>query len=251
MFKRHFVRAVLCRVWLPITLAVIVGLANERGVARAQQSAAPTIPRNSSGPSATVGSSTSEADQKARIMASDRWKRVEQEFHQWLSVQVVSTPEQVDQMKAKLNAQIRNMSAAELSQFLDQWDAKLKILLGKDASEARQWLGEYLSVIADGYRPQFLKKLGITDVTNLTAAQIEDELDKLRAERMEFQEQRAFFDANRQQWVQRSQQWQAASNASLQQAGEGTAAEYGTYQTPYSPRQYNYQPLPPLIPFFW
>ncbi len=38
-------------------------------------------------------------------------------------------------------------------------DAKLKVLLGKDASQAREWLGQYLSVIADGYRPKFLAKL--------------------------------------------------------------------------------------------
>jgi hypothetical protein len=192
-----------------------------------------------------------ESAKKAQIMSSDRWKSVENEFNQWLAIQVVFTPKQVERMKAKLHAEIQKMSAAELEQFLDQWDAKLKVLLGKDAGEARQWLGEYLSVIADGYRPQFLKKLGIKDVTNLTANQIEDELDRLRADRLEFQQQRAFSDADRKQWLQRSQQWQSASSASLEQAGQGTAAEYGSYQTPTSPRQYNYQPLPPIVPFFW
>jgi uncharacterized protein YdiU (UPF0061 family) len=176
---------------------------------------------------------------------------MENEFGQWLAMQVVYTPKQADQMKAKLAAEVNRMSAAELQQFLDQWDAKLKVLLGSDAAEAREWLAQYLSVIADGYRPKFLKKLGIRDVTNLTAAQIEDELDTLRAERMDFQQQRAFFDAGRQRSLQQAQQWQAASNQSLQDAGQGTAAEYGTYQTPYSPRQYNYQPLPPIVPFFW
>lgn len=250
MFKRRLLLGASCRTWQLAGLVVLLELTADAGLAFAQQpvnSPSLTAP-NASGQS---GATPSEAEQKARILASDHWKRVEQEFHQWLAVQVVMTPRQVEQMKAKLQAQIQHMSAAELSQFLDQWDAKLKVLLGKDASEARQWLGEYLSVIADGYRPQFLKKLGITDVTNLTAAQIEDELDQLRADRLEFQQQRAFFDASRQQSMQRSEQWQAASNASMQEAGQGTASEYGTYQTPYSPREYNYQPLPPLIPYFW
>ena len=62
--------------------------------------------------------------------------------------------------------------AAELQQFLDQWDAKLKVLLGRDADEARAWLGQYMSAMADGYRQQFLKKMGLTDVSHATAAQI-------------------------------------------------------------------------------
>jgi hypothetical protein len=243
----------LCRVWLLTALIVLAKLAVDNASTlaqplttqgKAEANAASGLPR-------TDATTTSEAAQKNQILSSDRWKRVENEFGQWLAVQVVMTPQQVDRMKAKLHGEIQNMSAAELQQFLNQWDAKLNVLLGKDAAEARQWLGQYLSVIADGYRPKFLKKLGISDLTNLTAAQIEDELNKLRADRMDFQQQRAFFDAGRQRSLQQAQQWQAASNQSLQDAGQGTAAEYGTYQTPYSPRQYNYQPLPPIVPFFW
>jgi hypothetical protein len=202
----------------------------------------------SGGPS---GFSPAEVAAREAILNSDRWKRVESEFGKWLSLQVVYTPQQVAKMRARLHAEVQKMSAAELQQFLDQWDAKLKVLLGKDADEARQWLGEYLSVIADGYRPTFLKKIGIKDVTTLSASQIEDELDRLRAERMTFQQQRAFYNAGQQQWVQRAQQWQQASQGSLDQAGQGTAAEYSSYQTPMAPKQYNYQPLPPIVPFIW
>jgi len=86
---------------------------------------------------------------------------------------------------------------------------------------------------------------------NPTAAQIEDELDRLRADRLEFQEQRAFFDVSRQLSVQRAQQWQSATNASLQQTGQRNAAQFNSHLPPPSPRQYNFQPRPPLIPFFW
>ncbi|HEY2883172.1 MAG TPA: nuclear transport factor 2 family protein, partial [Pirellulales bacterium] len=133
------------------------------------------------------GESAADAAKRAEILNSDRWKKVQKEFQEWLSMQVVYTPQQVEKMRAKLNAEINKMSAAELQQFLDQWDAKLKVLLGKDAGEVREWLGEYMSVIADGYRPTFLKKLGITDVSTLSAAQIEEGLDRIRADRLNFQ----------------------------------------------------------------
>lgn len=242
-----------CRVWLLLALTILAKLTADNAATLAQQPATqPRVPAKAdSALPETVDRTTSEAAQKALILSSDRWQRIESEFRQWLAVQVVYTPLQLERMESKLHTEIQNMSAAELQQFLDQWDAKLKVLLGKDASEAREWLGQYLSVIADGYRPTFLKKLGITDVTNLSAAQIEDELDNLRADRMDFLQQRAVFETSRKLSQQQAQQWQAASNPSLQQAGQGTAAEYGTFQSPYSPRQYNYQPLPPIAPFFW
>jgi len=244
----------LFTVWLPAAMTVMVNLAAVQPCAFAQQSTAhPAASTNADlGRPTTNDAAASNAIRRNQILASDRWKRVEHEFAQWLAVQVVCTPEQAERMKAKLQAEIQTMSAPELEQFLDQWDAKLKILLGGNAAEARQWLAANLSVIAEGYRPQFLKRLGITtDVTNLTAAQIEEELDRLRADRMEFEQQHAFFNTSRQFWADRSRQWQTASSTSLQQAGQGTAGQYDSFQSPYSPRQYNYQPLPPIVPFFW
>ncbi len=101
------------------------------------------------------------------------------------------------------------MSPADLERFLDQWDAKLKILLGSDAAEAREWLGQYLSVLATGKRQEFLQRLGITDVGDLSAAQIEDTLNSIRAQRLMLQQQRSTFEAGRQQSVQMAQQFQS------------------------------------------
>jgi hypothetical protein len=217
-----------------------------------KQAAGPVVSSRADRAAAPVSPSTpSEAAQKAEIMSSERWKRVEKEFAQWLSVQVIYTPAQVEAFKTKLKAEIQNMSASELQQFLDQWDAKLQILLGRDTAQAREWLGQYLSVIADGYRPTFLKKLGITDVSNLSASQIEDELNRLRAERLAFQQQRSAFNLAREEHVQMAEQFHNQQREILKQSGTGQAAEYGTFQSPMSPRQYNYQPLPPIVPFFW
>ncbi len=196
-------------------------------------------------------SDDAESKKKAQILASDRWKKVVQEFDQWLAVQVVYTPEQVAQIKAKLAAQVQTMSASELEEFLNQWDAKLKVLLGKDAAEAREWLAQNLQVMADGYRKQFLKQLGITDVTKMTAAQIEEAMERMRADRLALVQQREVFDASRQQQVRMAQEMEAASNTARQDAANNQAAQYPTYQSQYSPRRYDYAPRPPLLPVFW
>jgi len=187
-----------------------------------------------------------------KILASERWKKVQAEFEKWLSVQVIYTPSQVDDLKKKLAAQVQRMSPTEIEQFLDQWDAKLKVLLSPDAAEAREWLGQYLSVIANGRRREFLEGLGVNkDVSKLTAAQIEDQINAVRAKRLAFQQQRAGFEAGRQQSLQMAEQFQNEQREVLQQSGTGQAAGYGTYQSQFAPRQYNWQPLPPIVPFIW
>ena len=97
-----------------------------------------------------------EASQKAIILSSDRWKQVQKQFDEWMSVQVVFTPQQAEEYRAKLKAQAQNMSAEELEAFLSEWAAKLEVLRGKDATEARAWLGQNLSIMADGFRKEFL-----------------------------------------------------------------------------------------------
>jgi hypothetical protein len=143
------------------------------------------------------------------------------------------------------------MSVRDLERFMIDWDEKLEVLQGKDAAEAREWLGQNLSMMADGYRRQFLQQLGIGDVSTMTAAQIEEKLLDLRAERLGFEQERANFNVGRQNAAQRAQQFHADQRVVLQQSGASQAAGMGTYQTQYGPRQYNYQPLPPIIPFFW
>lgn len=200
---------------------------------------------------ATAMAADTEAAKKEQILASERWKKVVQQFDQWLAVQVVYSPQQAAQIKEKLAAQVQSMSAAELESFLNQWDAKLKVLLGKDAGEARAWLAANLQVMADGYRKQFLKQLGISDVSTMTAAQIEDAIERMRSERLALVQQREVFDYSRQQQVRIAQDMEAASNAARRDAGQGQAAQYGTFTSPYSPRQNIIEPRPPILPVLW
>jgi hypothetical protein len=196
-------------------------------------------------------SQSAEAMKKKQILASDRWKAVGEEFRKWLAVQVLYTPAQVEQVRSRLATEAKEMSSAELEQFLDQWDAKLTVLLGNDAREAREWLGQYLSVVADGRRKQFLENLEISDVSQLTAAQIEDRIVRIRAQRLRYQRQRSAFDATREQQLRLARQFRDDNRAVLRESGARQAAQFGTNQTQLAPRQYDYRPPPPIIPFFW
>ncbi len=143
------------------------------------------------------------------------------EFQKWLASQAIYTPADVQRITANLKAQIQAMPANELQGFLDDWQAKLKVLNGKDFQDAQQWLGEYLSVLTDGFRRQTLKDLGLTDVANMSAGQLEDAIVRIRANRLTTQQRRAAFDQSRQQMVQMVQQSNAATQQALQQSNSG------------------------------
>lgn len=191
----------------------------------------------------------SENSAKAQILNSPRWKQMIEEFNKWLSIQVVYSPQQVQDIKSRLQVEIQTMSASDLQQFLDQWDAKLKVLLGKDAAEAREWVGQFLSVAADGYRKKVFDRLGITNISTMSAAQIENAIHNIRAQELHMKQERSVFDQGRTFQAQTAQQFQTDQRAALQRAGESQAPKFGSYQTPMSPKQFDWRPLPPIIPF--
>jgi hypothetical protein len=191
--------------------------------------------------SGTVNSA--EAGSKAKILASQEWKQAYDEFQKWLASQAIYTPADVERIKANLAAQIQIMPASELQGFLDDWQARLKVLNGRDFQDAQQWLGEYLFVVTDGFRRQTLKNLGLTDVANMTAAQLEDAIIRIHADRLSRMQSRVAFEQNRQQMVQMVQQSNAAAQQARQQSNFG-AARFGTNQSPYRPQRFNPPPRP-------
>ncbi|MCC7086224.1 MAG: hypothetical protein IT427_14570 [Pirellulales bacterium] len=190
-----------------------------------------------------------DAAAKELILDSSRWREMQKEFHEWLSMQVVYSPQQVAEIKARLAAEIEKMSAAELQQFLDQWEAKLKVLLGQDATEGREWLGQFLSVAADGYRKQVFQRLGITNVWSMSAAQIEEAIQNIRSKELHLKQERAVFNQGRTEQMQSVERFRTDERSAMQRAGESKAGEFGSYQTPMSPKQYNWSPRAPLIPW--
>jgi hypothetical protein len=172
-----------------------------------------------------------ETEMKAKILASAEWKQAFDEFQKWLASQAIYTPADVERMKANLLAQVQNMPAAELQGFLDDWQARLKVLNGRDFQEAQQWLGEFLSVVTDGFRRRTLQNLGVTDVSKMSAAELEDAIIRIRADQMARQQRHAAFDQSRQQAIKRVQQ----NNAARPGRSSG-AAQFGTVGSPYRPR---------------
>jgi hypothetical protein len=205
------------------------------------------------GPTGRAAASTSQAPAnssdpaRAKIMASDEWKQISVGYQKWLSTQPIYTSKQIDRINGKLDAQIRSMPTSELQGFLDDWQAKLKVLNGKNFQEAQDWLGAYTTNMADGYRRNYLQSMGLTDIPNMSAKQLESAITEIRANQSTIVQDQASFNQVRQQTVQTVQQNMAATqqadqNASMQDGG----GEYSTFQSPYSPMMFNDNFIPPV-----
>jgi hypothetical protein len=189
---------------------------------------------------------------KAQLLAGPSWKRVEEEFQKWAAVQVLYTPAQFEQMKARLIAEIKRLSAADLQQFIAELDAKLKLLLTKDAVEAQAWLGQYLSVMADGYRQKFVGQ--VPDFFNMTSEQIEDEYHRLQSKILSLQHAQAQFDISNAQVVKGTEATLAAARRAAARdanaVGSVGGSSSGGYQSHYSPKQSSHEYHPPQLNFF-
>ena len=202
-----------------------------------------TKPTPDRGAPSTPTATSPDAAKKAALLAGDSWRHVETEFNAWAADQIIYTPQQMEQTKAKLRAEMEKMSAAELQKFIAEMDAKLKLLRSKDAVAARAWLGSYLSVMADGYRERFLKD--VPDFASMTGPQIEEEYLQLKAKVLSKQRAQSSFDTGRAQSVQSTLQSDAARRAAMQSANAASRAEpSSSYQSPYSPKQSSHEPPP-------
>ena len=124
---------------------------------------------------------------RAEILASERWRRAIFELDEWLAVQPVYTPEQVRRIKAGLADRVAGMSSYELDYLLDTLDFKLRILASPEAAEAREWLGRYLSVMADAKRAALLRDL--PNVVEMTSGELIEGLREVEAKRAAVEKQ--------------------------------------------------------------
>jgi hypothetical protein len=202
-----------------------------------KQPAASTTPAPAAAAQPSSDIPTSEVDERAAIVKSERWQRLEHEFNEWLSVQVIYTPEQVHFMQQELYNETSKMTVPELKRFLDEMEAKLNVVLSPDAAETRAWLGQYLSMVATGYREQLLKT--VPDFVNMTAAQLEQQHMQLRARRLQGQQQSAAFARGRSELMQSVQRQQERDRQDAAAARESSRApRFNTVQRTLAPRQY-------------
>ena len=156
---------------------------------------------------------------KAEIMNSSRWRRAIFELGEWLSAQVVYTPTQVRNIKAEFNQKVEKMTSHELEYLLDDLDAKFQIIDTPEARDARAWLGQYLAAMSDQKRAETLRD--VPNIVTMSAAQLQQEIQRIEQKRGGLQQRQAAFDQGRQQLVERAQaarqQTAAASAAAMRQ----------------------------------
>jgi hypothetical protein len=196
-----------------------------------QPAAAPAkAPAAAAAPAAAKDDDDGDLARKAEIMNSPRWRRVIFELGEWLSAQQIYAPQEVHNIKADFNKRVTAMSSYELEYLLEDLDNKFKILETPEAKDARQWVGQYLSVMSDTKRAEVLKD--VPDVVKMSSAQLQQEIDKIEQKKAGLQQRQAAFDSSRQQLVERAQAARqataAASNAAAAQMQSGVS--YSPYR---------------------
>jgi len=213
-----------------LTIAILaVGTAALPVCSFAQQPAAPAKAAS------TKAADDDDGDlaRKAEIMNSPRWRRAIFELGEWLSSQQLYTPQEVHNIKADFNRRVAGMSSYELEYLLEDLDSKFKILETPEAKDARQWVGQYLSVMSDSKRAEVLKD--VPDVVTMSSAQLQQEIDKIEQKKASLQQRQAAFDSSRQQLVERAQAARQATAAASNSAA--ASAQSGVSYSPYRGNQ--------------
>jgi methyl-accepting chemotaxis protein len=167
---------------------------------------------------------------KAEIMNGQRWRRAIFELSEWLSSQQIYSPQEVNRIKADFNRRVAGMSSYELEYLLDDLDAKFKILETPEAKDARAWVGQYLAVMSDSKRAEVLKD--VPDVVTMSAAQLQQEVDRIEQTKASLQQRQQAFDQSRQTMVdQAAAARQATAAASRAAMAQTRAAPFSPYHS--------------------
>lgn len=135
-------------------------------------------------PSATSSDTADRADEahrKAEVLAGSRWRRAMHELDEWLAAQPVYSADRVQRIKADLATRVAGMTSYEVEYLLEGLDEKLHVLESPEATEAREWLGRYLAVMADDRRAALLAD--VPNVLEMSAAEVTSKLADIEAQR--------------------------------------------------------------------
>jgi hypothetical protein len=156
-------------------------------LAQANATAQPVTSPVANSPAATEAAAPADAARKAKLLASERWRRALFEFDQWLVRQPVYTPAQVRKIKADLAARIDSMSSFDLDYLLDTLEAKLAVLSSPETEDARTWLGRYLAVMADRKREEVLGE--VPNILDMSSTELEAAVHRIEAKRTAVEQQ--------------------------------------------------------------
>jgi len=226
------------RIFAQQILAVAVAL--QGLMTWAQSVSEPTTPPVTIDPK-VIAAAADEAARRMKIIMGPTWQEVKEQYGQWMKQQVIYTPAQLKQLNDKIEFEIRTLPADELQEFIDDWNAKLKIVRSSQSTEARDWLGVYLTNMTDGYRRRYLQKLGITDPAKMSAQELESAISRVRADQASVKQYGAGFERSREASVAAAQSAVAAT-ASARTETQINASAAPTYQTPYTPSKPVWEP---------
>jgi hypothetical protein len=180
---------------------------------------------------------------RRKILDSDRWRQANRALNQWLSVQQLYQPEEVDTIKAEMATRIAHMSPAELETLLKDMEERTKVLLSPEAEDARLWLKQFLAVARN---PEQQLGRNLPDVLNMTPAQIRQEIRWLEQHRESRAQAQAAFDRTRNVQGQMARDAQAARQAAREPISNRGNWPANTPRTrsQYSPRREVRPPTP-------
>jgi len=213
--------------------------------------AAPAKP--AAGTSGDTPLSAEDQAKKNEILKSKQWRRAMFELEEWLSAQQIYDAKQVEQVKAAFRERVAKATPTELEFMIQDMAAKFQILESPQAQDARAWLGNYLSKLADKKREEIVSEM--PNFATMTAAQLSQEIAKIQLKRANMEKSQAAFDRSRAAQVNDAlRNDRAAQQAYIQQA---QAAE--NYYSPYrsgassgggDKRPFKDVPLGPSLQFY-
>ena len=158
---------------------------------------------------------------------------MQHDLMEWLSVQQVYTPSQLRKVKAELNAKVARMAPQELVDFMNDMEAKVKILMSPEAEEARLWVERRIAVQAN-LTPEQLKRMR-PDVLNMTSAQLQKRLAEWQDQRQRTIAAQTAFDKGRQQQIKNIEAMEKDEERERDEAlnrayyEQGSGSPYGSY----------------------
>jgi hypothetical protein len=185
----HYQRASLFAIAALALAAAGTPLAAQPAGGKAQNPAGATKP--AAGSATEPDTARPGEAERRRVVESPEWRAMQHGLKEWLSIQQVYTPSQLRKVKANLNAKVSRMSADQLIEFMADMNAKLRILMGKQAEQFRLWAEQKLSTQVNLTDEQ-LKEMR-PDVLEMTSAQLQEKLDEWQQQRqMTLANQKAF-----------------------------------------------------------
>jgi hypothetical protein len=176
-----------------------------------------------------------EAAARNEVLESDRWRRTQREWNEWLSVQQSYSTEEVAEIQAELVDRMGKMSADELESFRQEMEERLDVLLSPEAEAARDWMSQFFSVVRN---PEEHRKRKRADVVNMTAREIRQEIRRFQQQRAATQQSQTAFTrarANKAELAQRQRADRREAQAQAQQVRSRAAANM-VYRSRYAPR---------------